>query len=284
MIVGMTNVKDLFRFRKPQLKEGELALVDRARAARERIDACRTRFESIEMLFTTSSDDALILCRHLYRDILDAFSELYSINDRGGSVGSKSRLDAVPEGGTRALLAEMEQWLGEGSEERPSPDDIRKIVMGLGRAVSDLGSIYREQRKTVLRTPLDSHRRRLLLHGAIFGGVVIVLSVSTMYFVETRASARAARFDGYFSKGMERSRSGDYVSAAENYRKAVELLPQGPRAADAYNNLGWALTKREQYEEAITAYNAALRLQPDHLKARNNLRVTKRWLQSQRRE
>ena len=125
MIIGMTNVKDLFRFRKPQLSEGELALVDRARSARGRIDACRTRFESIEMLFTTSSDDALILCRHLYRDILDAFSELYSINDRGGSVGSKSRLDAVPEGGTRALLAEMEQWLGEGSEERPSPDDIR---------------------------------------------------------------------------------------------------------------------------------------------------------------
>ena len=56
--------------------------------------------------------------------------------------------------------------------------------------------------------------------------------------------------------------------AAEFRSKAVRLNPD---FAKAHNNLGYALFKAGEYEEAIGHYEEALRIRPDYQKARNNL-------------
>ena len=53
------------------------------------------------------------------------------------------------------------------------------------------------------------------------------------------------------------------------------MLPDHPRSADAYNNLGWTLFNLERYREAVEAYEAALALRPDFELARNNLEATR---------
>ena len=54
----------------------------------------------------------------------------------------------------------------------------------------------------------------------------------------------------------------------------MEALRLKPNFAEAYNNLGAALTDQGRVDEAISHYTAALRLQPRYVKARYNLGMT----------
>ena len=51
------------------------------------------------------------------------------------------------------------------------------------------------------------------------------------------------------------------------YRRALELKPD---YADAYSNLGNALTDQGKLDEAVATYRKALELKPDNVKALNN--------------
>jgi tetratricopeptide (TPR) repeat protein len=60
---------------------------------------------------------------------------------------------------------------------------------------------------------------------------------------------------------------GDFVSALDNYTKAVELEPDN---ADMHNNLGGAYVRLQQLEKALESYEKALELRPDHPQAVNS--------------
>jgi Flp pilus assembly protein TadD len=57
-------------------------------------------------------------------------------------------------------------------------------------------------------------------------------------------------------------------AAIDRYREAIRLLPD---YADAYNNLGAALTTRKQLDEAVSVLKHALAIDPRHAEAHNNL-------------
>ena len=69
---------------------------------------------------------------------------------------------------------------------------------------------------------------------------------------------------------------GDNARAAQLFGHAVEVLPDAPRSADAYNDLGWSLAKLGRYDEAIAAYETAIRKNPGMEVYRNNLALARR--------
>ena len=95
--------------------------------------------------------------------------------------------------------------------------------------------------------------------------------------------ARAAAFERDFAAGMSALNDGDHARAAHLFGHAVEILPDAPRSADAYNDLGWSLAKLGRYDEAIAAYEAAIRKNPGVEVYRNNLALAKREREATRR-
>ncbi len=71
-----------------------------------------------------------------------------------------------------------------------------------------------------------------------------------------------------FNEGIRALRDKAYQQAVEAFQRAVELLPDNPRA---WGNLGLALILNGQYEEAEAALQKALEIQPDYEPARLNL-------------
>lgn len=71
----------------------------------------------------------------------------------------------------------------------------------------------------------------------------------------------------------------DYKSAAEAFRRCVELSPQN---ALLWNRLGACLANGDHSEEAISAYRNALNLRPGYIRARFNLGVACKNLRSHR--
>jgi tetratricopeptide (TPR) repeat protein len=69
-------------------------------------------------------------------------------------------------------------------------------------------------------------------------------------------------------KGAARhSELGDVEGAIEDYRKAIGL---NPRIPELFENLGFALTTKGAYDEAIATLNEAIRLNPQSAAAYNN--------------
>jgi len=75
-------------------------------------------------------------------------------------------------------------------------------------------------------------------------------------------------FDGVLSHGLIRERAEKWTEAADFYRKALAL--QGQHAW-LQAMLGSALAHAGQKDEARTAFEAALKLQPDNSQARDGL-------------
>ena len=68
--------------------------------------------------------------------------------------------------------------------------------------------------------------------------------------------------------GVVLEREGKWNQAVTHYREALRLNPAHP---DAYNNLGVVLIKQERLKEAISYLRRAVRLTPGFAKAHNNL-------------
>ena len=94
--------------------------------------------------------------------------------------------------------------------------------------------------------------------------------------------AKLAAFERDFAAGMNALNEGDSARAAQLFGHAVEVLPDAPHSADAYNDLGWSLAKLGRYDEAIAAYETAIRKNPGSEVYRNNLALAKREREARR--
>ncbi|MFP5245911.1 MAG: tetratricopeptide repeat protein, partial [Thermoanaerobaculia bacterium] len=77
-------------------------------------------------------------------------------------------------------------------------------------------------------------------------------------------------YDAALKAGLAAMVRKDWLLAAHANREA---LRHRPRSADAYNNLGWSLAQAGLQEQAKLAYAAALAIDPNHERAKNNLRL-----------
>lgn len=77
-------------------------------------------------------------------------------------------------------------------------------------------------------------------------------------------------------KGQSAYRAGDFKEAESSFRRAASLQNDKKRKSGAYNNLGSARMKQENYSGAEEAFKEALRLDPSNEKIRQNLAEAKR--------
>ena len=77
-------------------------------------------------------------------------------------------------------------------------------------------------------------------------------------------------------RGAAAYRAGDYTSAAQ----ALQRAP----GTDAAYNLGNALAKQSQYQQAIAAYDHALKLDPGNADAKANRQAVEDWLRQQQKQ
>src|SRR5215471_16309174 len=82
------------------------------------------------------------------------------------------------------------------------------------------------------------------------------------------AFAQPQQPDALLRRAIDLHQSGDIPGATAAYR---EYLKKNPKSVMARSNLGAALSRAGQYEEAIVEYKQALALEPRNLPIRVNL-------------
>jgi len=78
---------------------------------------------------------------------------------------------------------------------------------------------------------------------------------------EASKSAPAKPADPSFAEGKSAIDAGNWPAAAAALTKAVA---NDPKNADAFNYLGYAQRKQQQYEQAFASYQKALAIDPEH--------------------
>lgn len=71
----------------------------------------------------------------------------------------------------------------------------------------------------------------------------------------------------YFDRGNVYISTEDYALAGADFQQSIRM---GNRMPAAYNNLGWSYLQRSMWEEAVEAYDDAIRLFPEYAKAFGN--------------
>ena len=127
-----------------------------------------------------------------------------------------------------------------------------------------------------MRHPMPIAVRRLT-HRASCLALVVALSLSTLHASEESPAARlaeivppaVAEYDRALTLDDRDARLEAFERAELQFRRAIE---EGTREnADLWTNLGNAALGAEHLGSAIHAYRTALRLDPDHRRARGNL-------------
>lgn len=84
----------------------------------------------------------------------------------------------------------------------------------------------------------------------------------------------------YCNRAAAYSRLGDYNEAANDCKMA---LRHDPNYSKAWGRLGLAYTKMNLHQQAVTAYENAIRLEPDNQDYKNNLSVSLQQLEERSR-
>lgn len=74
----------------------------------------------------------------------------------------------------------------------------------------------------------------------------------------------------YFNRGYIHSRKNNFDAALKDYSKVIELQPEKDRLATVYNLRAILYMNAKKNEEALSDYDAALRLKPDFIEVLNN--------------
>ncbi|PWB51934.1 MAG: hypothetical protein C3F06_09750, partial [Candidatus Methanoperedenaceae archaeon] len=94
---------------------------------------------------------------------------------------------------------------------------------------------------------------------------IFIICFILFFFILSLAEAKTA--DEWYNEGVYLGQSGKFNEAIIAYDEALKINPQ---YADAWYNKGIALCKLKKYEEAIKAYDEALKINPQYADPWNN--------------
>jgi tetratricopeptide (TPR) repeat protein len=83
---------------------------------------------------------------------------------------------------------------------------------------------------------------------------------------------RPDSYDGYYNRGILRSRAGDQDGALDDYRRGVELAGNALDAGNAWYGVGLSSERAGRMTEARQAYQRAVEVNPEQKQAREALR------------
>lgn len=89
-------------------------------------------------------------------------------------------------------------------------------------------------------------------------------------------------FKGQYNLGGALYKQENYQDASDLYNSLTMKSPDKNEQANAYYNLGNALLKAQKYPESIEAYKNSLRLNPSDADAKYNMEFAKKMLKKQR--
>ena len=72
----------------------------------------------------------------------------------------------------------------------------------------------------------------------------------------------------FIAEGIQFIQQRQLAPAADRFRKALQADPNNP---DAANDLGIVLRRQRNFQEAVTAFETALRLRPGEARIHSNL-------------
>ena len=121
-----------------------------------------------------------------------------------------------------------------------------------------------ERHSQLLRSLLG----RVIPRGSFCGGFLLCLSLSLLSSVNMQGQTSQrktpadpeARVQEYFQAARQAEKSGDFESAASNYRAVIRLAPD---VAEVYHNLGLVYYLQKKDLDAIETFQTALKLKPD---------------------
>jgi Flp pilus assembly protein TadD len=126
---------------------------------------------------------------------------------------------------------------------------------------------------------LTRHWRNQVITLSAAGPAVIILCMGMTrqhlaYWQDSETLSRHAlevtesNYVAHKNLGDALNKQGQIDEAISQYREVIRLRPG---FVEAYNNLGIALRNQGQIDEAISQFQEAIRLKPDYVKAHNNL-------------
>jgi tetratricopeptide (TPR) repeat protein len=83
-------------------------------------------------------------------------------------------------------------------------------------------------------------------------------------------------YEGYYVRGILRSRAGSHDSAIADYRRAIELAENPGDSANAWYGLGLASERAGRKKDAATAYERTLDIDPGYDLANEALKRVRR--------
>jgi serine/threonine-protein kinase len=203
----------------------------------------------------------------------------------------------------KSVVTNDKQWMAKAAEEvtealrlDPSQPEIRLALANVYRSTGRNGAAVEELSRIVSEQPENDNARRML--GQILADegrfddalsqVQRAIQLRPQYWANHDAlgyiSLRAGKLpdavvaytkvtelkpddnSGYQQLGTAYQLAGDYAHARVNYERAISLGPN----ANAYSNLGFIYYAERRYEDAVRAFNDAIRLAPKrHVYHRN---------------
>ncbi len=88
-------------------------------------------------------------------------------------------------------------------------------------------------------------------------------------------------FKGHFNLGDALYKQGQYEDALSSYKNALTLAETDEQKAEVYHNIGNTLLKSKKLKEAIGAYTESLKLNPNDLDCKYNLSYALRQMKQQ---
>ncbi len=116
----------------------------------------------------------------------------------------------------------------------------------------------------------DAFLEQAQLHGTRGEYSKIIELLQRRPAVANQNQGRLTLATAHKALGQQELQAGNYEKAFQHLRQSVSINPNDP---EVFNNLGVILANAGQAEEAKTAFNAALQIDPQYTQAKDNLKL-----------